>query len=40
MKARKARKAREMLLTAVIGPLLLAILGDFADARSARGAAG
>ena len=41
MKARKARKAREMLLTAVLGPLLcLAILGAFADARSARVAAG
>ena len=32
MKARKARKAREMLLTAMLG---LAILGAFADARSA-----
>ena len=40
MKARKARKAREMQLTAVLGPLLLAILGAFADARSARVAAG
>ena len=37
--ALKARKAREMQLTAVLGPLLLAILGVFADARSARMAA-
>ena len=39
----KARKADEMLLTAVLGPLLLAILGAFASvcrARSARVAAG
>jgi hypothetical protein len=31
----KVRKDREMQLTAVLGPLLLAILGAFADARSA-----
>ena len=37
--ALKVRKAREMQLTAVLGPLLLAILGVFADARSARMAA-
>ena len=36
----KARKADEMLLTAVLGWLLLAILGAFADARSVRMAAG
>ena len=35
----KARKADEMLLTAVLGWLLLAILGAFADARIARMAA-
>ena len=33
------RKDREIQLTAVLGPLLLAILGVFADARSARMAA-
>ena len=37
--ALKVRKDREMQLTAVLGPLLLAILGVFADARSARMAA-
>ena len=31
----KARKGREMQLTAELGPLLLAISGAFADARSA-----
>ena len=35
----KARKDREMQLTAELGPLLLAILGAFADARIARMAA-
>ena len=35
----KARKGREMQLTAELGPLLLAILGAFADARIARMAA-
>ena len=36
----KVRKDRDMQLTAVLGPLLLAILGAFADARSARLSAG
>ena len=35
----KARKGREMQLTAELRPLLLAILGAFADARIARMAA-
>ena len=35
----KARKGREMQLTAELGPLLLAILGAFADAKIARTAA-
>ena len=35
----KARKGREMQLTAELRPLLLAILGAFADARSSRMAA-
>jgi hypothetical protein len=42
LKARKARKAREMQLTAVLGAarFCLAILSAIADARSARLSAG